>query len=367
VADKTLSPLCTQCLTLPARKVIRYPPPRRPKRQPQGCDSGAHNRTSGATAAPGGLPGYLDSDPKVAYRRPCRLTFKTGEYSYHDYYNAACANARLGKPDGAYPYLFKAIDAGFLEIELMKSDPDLESIRSGDEWHAVMDSIQRKVEQVEKAFPESHPKAPAIDLPAPRHTGTVPVEAALKNRRSIRSYLDEPLTLEDISQLLWAAYGITFTAEGMPAFVRGGLRTAPSAGALYPLELYIAAFNVTGLPPGIYWYRSETHQLVRIAEGQKRADVSTAAFDQEQFKTAAAAIVYSAVYERNMKKYGERGRERYVCMDLGHSAENVYLQAYALKIGTCAIGAFNDLGLKKAVGMTRLEKPLYIMSLGKVK
>jgi SagB-type dehydrogenase family enzyme len=91
-----------------------------------------------------------------------------------------------------------------------------------------------------------------------------------------------------------------------------------------------------------------------------------AGLEQPHFETAAAAIVYSAVFDRNTGKYGQRGRERYVCMDLGHSAENVYLQAYALKIGTCAIGAFSDLSLKKAIGMTREEEPLYIMPFGKV-
>jgi len=292
--------------------------------------------------------------------------FKTGEFSYNDFYNAACASARLGRSDAAYSYLFKAMDAGFLERETMMQDPDLESIRAGAPWQTVMDSLQRKTSAVEKAFPESRATGPAIPLPLPCTDGTVSVEATLHNRRSTRSYLVQPLTLSEVSQLLWAAYGITKTFEGAPAFVRGGFRTAPSAGARFPLELYLAAFDVTGLPAGIYWYNSEKHELVRIADGDSRKEVSEAAFNQSQFETAAAAIVYSAVYERTMVKYGQRGRDRYVCMDLGHSAENVYLQACALKIGTCAIGAFTDLWLKKAVGMTRAEEPLYIMPLGKI-
>ena len=292
--------------------------------------------------------------------------FKTGEFSYNDLYNAACASARLGKSDEAYSYLLKAIEAGFIDKDQLKQDPDLESLRSGAQWQAVTNALQQKLDSVEKAFPEARPAGPVIELPAPRLDGTVSVEAALRNRRSIRSYLETPLSLPDVSQLLWAAYGITKTFENAPPFLRGGLRTAPSAGGLYPLDLYLAAFNVTGLPAGIYWYNSEKHQLVRIIEGDRRKEVSEAAFNQGMFKTAAAAIVYSAVYERNTKKYGQRGRDRYVCMDLGHSAENVYLQAYALKIGTCAVGAFTDLWLKKAVGMTRAEEPLYIMPLGKV-
>lgn len=292
--------------------------------------------------------------------------FKTGEFNYNDLYNAACASARLGKSDAAYSYLLKAVDAGFIDKDALSQDPDLESLRSGAQWQAVTNALQQKLDSVEKAFPEARPAGPVIELPAPRLDGTVSVEAALRNRRSIRSYLETPLSLPDISQILWAAYGITKTLENAPPFLRGGLRTAPSAGGLYPLDLYLAAFNVTGLPAGIYWYNSEKHQLVRIIEGDRRKEVSEAAFNQGMFKTAAAAIVYSAVYERNTKKYGQRGRDRYVCMDLGHSAENVYLQAYALKIGTCAVGAFTDMWLKKAVGMTRAEEPLYIMPLGKV-
>jgi len=292
--------------------------------------------------------------------------FKTGEFSYEDFYNAACASARLGKPDAAYSYLLKAVDAGFLDKDQLNEDPDLEALRSGARWQTVTATLKEKLETIEKAFPETRPAGPVIELPAPRHDGPISVEAALKNRRSIRSYIEAPLTIADVSQILWAAYGITQTRENAPAFIRGGLRTAPSAGARYPLDLYLAAFNVTGLPAGIYWYDSEEHRLMRIVEGDRRKEVSEAAFNQGMFETASAVIVYSAVYERTMVKYGQRGRDRYVCMDLGHSAENVYLQAYALKIGTVAVGAFTDLWLKKALGMTRAEEPLYIMPLGKV-
>ncbi len=292
--------------------------------------------------------------------------FQTGEFNYGDFYNAACASARLGRTEAAYSYLLKAIDAGFLEKDQLNQDPDLESLRSGAQWQAVANALEQKLETIEKTFPETRAEGPVFELPAPRYDGPVSVEAALKNRRSIRSYTEAPLTLADVSQLLWAAYGITQTRENAPAFLRGGFRTAPSAGARYPLDLYLAAFDVTGLPAGIYWYDSEKHRLMRIVEGDRRKEVSEAAFNQGMFETAAAAIVYSAVYERSMVKYGRRGRDRYVCMDLGHSAENVYLQAYALKIGTVAVGAFTDLWLKKACGMTRPEEPLYIMPLGRV-
>ena len=292
--------------------------------------------------------------------------FKTGEFSHNDFYNSAVACARLDKPDMAYSYLFKAVHAGFLDREHLEKDPDLEALRKGEQWQSVMDSVQQELESLEEACPETRAAGPVVDLPAPRLESGVSVEEALQNRRSIRSYIDEPLILADVSQLLWAAYGITKTLEGAPPFVRGGFRTAPSAGARFPLDLYLAAFNVTDLSAGIYLYQSETHTLMRIVEGDTRSEVSEAAFNQGHFETASAAIIYSAVYERTTVKYGQRGRDRYVCMDLGHSAENVYLQAYALRIGTCAIGAFTDLWLKKACRMTQAEEPIYIMPLGRV-
>ena len=289
-----------------------------------------------------------------------------GEFSFADFYNAAVACAYLDRIDDGYSYLHKAVHAGLLDADRLGKDPDLEILRTGGRWQAVIDSVGQEQEALERACPEVRETGPVVDLPPPRLDGIVSVEAALRNRRSIRSYANDPLTLTDVSQLLWAAYGITKTFEGAPPFVRGGFRTAPSAGARFPLDLYLAAFDVTGLPPGIYWYQSETHKLMRISEGDKRAEVSEASFNQDQFKTAAAVIVYSAVYERTTVKYGGRGRDRYVCMDLGHSAENVYLQAYALKIGICAIGAFTDLWLRKTFRMTRAEEPLYVMPLGRM-
>lgn len=206
-----------------------------------------------------------------------------------------------------------------------------------------------------------------ISLPKPKYNSNTSVENALYKRRSIRSYKNESLSIEEISQLLWAAYGITRKIENGPAYLRGGLKTAPSAGALYPLEIYIVAGNVTGLEPGIYKYRSKNHKLEIILKGDKRNELCIAGFYQKMIKNAPADIVYSAIYKRTCKKYGIRGRERYVCMDLGHSAENVYLQAFSLNIGTCAIGSFSDIKVKKVLNMTKEEEPLYIMPIGKLK
>jgi len=202
-----------------------------------------------------------------------------------------------------------------------------------------------------------------VKLPPPVLDGSVSVEKSLAQRRSVRKYAKQPLTLAEVSQLLWAAYGITRPVPDMPQ-LRGGIRTAPSAGALYPLELYVVAGNVTGLVPGIYRYRPETHDLLLVAAGDKRQALFEASGGQASVQSAPASIVYSAVFSRTTGKYGTRGRERYVCMDLGHSAENVYLQCASLGLGTCAIGAFDDDKLKSVVLMPKAETPLYIMPVG---
>lgn len=194
-----------------------------------------------------------------------------------------------------------------------------------------------------------------IALPAPALAGDLSVEEALAKRRSRRSYSGEPLTLAEVSQLLWAAQGITDP---------GGHRTAPSAGALYPLEVYLLAGEVRGLPAGVYKYRPPSHDLVRLLEGDQRRALYAAALQQEAIGEAAAVIVFAAVYERTTQKYGQRG-ERYVHMEIGSAAQNVYLQAEALGIGAVFIGAFYDEEVKTALGMPAEEQPLGVMPLGK--
>jgi len=299
----------------------------------------------------------------------CRRAFEIGAPSFGDYYNAACIAALADEPDAAFTYLYKGLEAGMVGAsweQAMEGDSDLATLKSDARWEELRTAMRKALVDIEASFPEARAEGRIFDLPTPQLAGTVSVEEALQYRRSVRSYADTTLSLAEVSQLLWSAYGITYPVENGPAFLRGGLRTAPAAGALYPLEVYLVARKVTDLPVGVYWYNSETHKLVAVAEEDRWSALSEAGLSQPHFATAAAAIVYSAVFERNTSKYGQRGRERYVCMDLGHSAENVYLQAYALKIGTCAIGAFGDLALKRVIGMTREEEPLYIMPVGKM-
>ncbi len=204
-----------------------------------------------------------------------------------------------------------------------------------------------------------------ITLPKPQFDSETSVERALKNRRSIRSFEQTPLTLVQVSQLLWAAYGITERAPDGDTSLHGGKRTVPSAGGLYPLEIYLVAGDVVGLVPGVYRYDSEQHRLEEVQRGDRRDELSRAASGQKMIREAPAVIVYSAVFERTTQKYGNRGRQRYVWMEVGHSAQNLYLQAYSLHLAMCVMGGFSDRDVKKVVTMPRTEEPLYLVTLGR--
>jgi SagB-type dehydrogenase family enzyme len=195
----------------------------------------------------------------------------------------------------------------------------------------------------------------SVKLPEPNYDGKTSVEKALQKRRSLRQYKDLPITLQDLSQLLWAAQGISGT---------GGRRTAPSAGALYPLEVCVVAGNVTGLSVGIYSYDPLKRELSRILDSDKRVELSKAALGQSSINKAAAILVISAVYERVAVKYGERGI-RYVHMEAGHAAQNVFLQAVSLDLGTVVIGAFHDEEVRAVLHLPGQVQPLYLMPVGK--
>ena len=190
-------------------------------------------------------------------------------------------------------------------------------------------------------------------LPAPRREGPLSVEGALASRRSVRSYRAESLTLEELAQLLWAAQGIT---------AEWGGRTAPSAGATYPLEVFAVVGRVEGVRPGVYQYRPEGHSLVRRRDGDLRAELARAALGQAWVREAPLVLVIAAQYERTTRRYGDRGI-RYVHIEVGHVGQNIYLQAEALGLGTVAVGAFSDEEVKKVLGIE--EEPLMIMPVGR--
>jgi SagB-type dehydrogenase family enzyme len=196
-----------------------------------------------------------------------------------------------------------------------------------------------------------------IELPEPKFKSTTSVEEALLERRSARDYSDEPLTISEISQILWAAQGITGE--------RYNFRTAPSAGALYPLEIYVAVNNVKDLSPGLYKYKPQNHTVIKISDGDKRSDISNAALRQDAIENSSAIVLITAVYERTSVKYGGRA-ERYVHIEAGAVGQNIYLQSVPLKIGTVMIGAFKDEDLKTVLNLPADEQPLAIMPLGKI-
>lgn len=193
-----------------------------------------------------------------------------------------------------------------------------------------------------------------IELPAPRLHGDASLEDVLFQRRSVREFADAPISLGEAGQLLWAAQGETDPE---------GLRASPSAGALYPLEIYLVAGAVEGLEPGVYHYEVHRHQLEHVAGGDRRGRLAKAALGQSAVSGAAAVIAVGAVYERTTGKYGDRGR-RYVHMEAGHAAQNVLLQASALGLDAVPVGAFDDPAVHKAVGMTGGMEPLYLLPIG---
>ncbi|MCK5193954.1 MAG: SagB/ThcOx family dehydrogenase [Desulfobulbaceae bacterium] len=197
----------------------------------------------------------------------------------------------------------------------------------------------------------------SIKLPKPQYDSNVSIEETLLKRRSIRSYKSEPLAIAEISQLLWSAQGVTN---------RKGFRTAPSAGALYPLEVYIAAGNVTDLDAGIYKYYPHRHEIVNTVKGNKRSELCRAGLGQSSIKNAPAVMVFCAVFERVTRSYGKRGIQ-YVHMEVGHAIQNVCLQAISLGLGSVIIGAFNDYDVKEVMNFELDEHPLLILPVGKLK
>jgi SagB-type dehydrogenase family enzyme len=193
-----------------------------------------------------------------------------------------------------------------------------------------------------------------IRLPQPRLSGTMSVEAARAARRSLRSFSSKPVTIEELSQLLWAAQGITHPR---------GFRTAPSAGALYPLELFVVAGTVAALPAGTYRYEPDGHHLALIAEGDQRTALADTALGQSPIRKAPLVIAIIANERKTTIKYGERG-VRYVHLEAGHAAQNICLQAEALGLGSVMIGAFSDRDVANLL-QSAGRQPLYLIPLGR--
>jgi len=184
------------------------------------------------------------------------------------------------------------------------------------------------------------------------------LEEAIARRRSIRDFTPQPVSQSQLSQILWAAQGLTDTW--------GRYRTVPSAGATYPLEIFVACGrnSIEEIDDGIYRYNINNHSLTLHYRGDVRLELARAALNEEIIYQAPVDIVICALFERTTLSYGSRG-ERYVLMEVGHAGQNIYLQATALGLATVAIGAFHDEQVREVLRLEQQIKPLYIMPIGK--
>ncbi len=206
---------------------------------------------------------------------------------------------------------------------------------------------------------KTYPGATRIALSQPLREEGAPLWSTLRERRSIRRFDDSPLEEAALSQILWAAQGVTRIRQ------RIGFRTAPSAGALYPVETYAVVHRVEGVAPGVYHYFPPLHALDTVSLGDRREEVAAAALDQAMARQAAVVLLWTAVFARSTWKYGERAY-RYIYLDAGHIAENAALAATALGLGSCQIAALYDEECNALLGIDgREESILYMTVVGR--
>jgi SagB-type dehydrogenase family enzyme len=189
-----------------------------------------------------------------------------------------------------------------------------------------------------------------IKLPAPKLDGTVSIEKALSERRSVRAYKPEPLSMAEVSQILWAAQGVTEPGRG--------LRTAPSARGMFLVDVYLVAANVTDLPAGLYRYQPKGHELVKVADGDKKAELHKAA-GQAAINGAPAVLIITGASDR------VANNPSMMYLEAGHAAQNIYLQAVSLKLGTVSMAGFKPEEVKRALSLSEKEQPIYIMPVGR--
>jgi SagB-type dehydrogenase family enzyme len=194
-------------------------------------------------------------------------------------------------------------------------------------------------------------------LPQPDVTGQVTLEKAIKSRRTIRSFASRPISLDNLSQLLWAAQGLIETG--------GFRRSVPSGGALYPIDVYalVGEGGVQGIESGVYHYKPRTHEITVVKEGDLRRELAKAALGQMWMAAAPVNLIVTAEYKRSSSKYGERG-VRYSMIEAGHVGQNIFLQAEALGLGAGMVGAFHDQEVTWVAKLHQDHEPLLIMPVG---
>lgn len=206
---------------------------------------------------------------------------------------------------------------------------------------------------------KTYPSKQHITLPPPTTTGGAGIWDVTKNRRSVRAFTNDSLSLDQLSQLLWATQGITARKNDYQ------LRAVPSAGALYPIETYLCVNRVDGLEPGIYHYAVRTHELELLKSGDFSKVVRAGCLDQQMAQHAPVVFLWSAVFRRSTWKYLQRAH-RYVLLDAAHIAQALAMSAVALDLGTCQIGAFYDDELNELLDLDGvLESVIYASVVGR--
>ncbi len=202
---------------------------------------------------------------------------------------------------------------------------------------------------------KEYPNAQRIDLPPAEPLNSCSLHDALRNRRSIRDFTKVPVSSQSLSYLLWASTGVSRKEQGYE------FRTAPSAGALYPIETYLCISNIQAVPAGIYHYNVKGHYLELLKQGDHATDVARAALDQEMCRAAAVVFIWTATFQRSKWKYGQRAY-RYVYLDAGHIAENLALAATGLDLGSCPIAALYDDEVNSVIGVDGVEESAIYMT-----
>jgi len=220
--------------------------------------------------------------------------------------------------------------------------------RGGLDW-AHQPPLYKEVPYALKHFP----------IRPPEQKRGISLWEAITQRRSIREFSDQPITFSELSQLIWATQGITLKAWGSE------LRASPSAGALYPIETYLAVNQVKEIPPGVYHYDVKEAQIILLKEGHFGPEICQAGLGQEMLEEAACVFVWTAMVQRSKWKYRERAY-RYIYMDVGHIGQTLYLAATALNLGCCTVGAFFDEEVDRAIGVDgRNEISVYLGVVGR--
>jgi SagB-type dehydrogenase family enzyme len=223
-------------------------------------------------------------------------------------------------------------------------------------WRGVLGDMFRTKPKKPPLY-KTYPSSQKVNLPKPQYRGMT-LEEAIEKRRSIRNYSKKPITKTQLSQLLFSAQGITGKIYGQP------LRSAPSAGALYPFEIYLVVNNVQDLPQGIYHYSVLDHALELVRAGDFRSEITDAGLEQEMLGDANVTFILSAIFDRVRHKYGERGF-RYTYIEAGHISQNIYLQSVSLGLGSVCVGAFLDEKVNQLIDVDgRKEAVIYLHAVG---